>query len=233
MKRGTSQLKAKSSMKRTSISSEPKPAKGPKQVACRNRACRKRFVPSSPAIRHCSEDCGAVLALEYVAKLNAARAKAARAKATEDRKAHKKALDKYKTIPQLKAELQEVFNRFIRLRDYELPCICCGKWPNGGAALVGGQWDAAHWKGRGAADHLRYNEDNVNRALKDCNEFGHTDYRGGLVKKIGLARVEALECNQTVVKWTREWLEERKEHYARMCIDLRAKLVDKYGPGQY
>ena len=35
------------------------------------------------------------------------------------------------------------------------------------------------------------------------------------------------------MKWTREWLEERKAHYAKMCIELRAKLVEKYGPGQY
>lgn len=173
---------------------------------CAVKSCRTPFTPERPFITWCSPDCGAVVALALVEKKKVKEARA-------DRAETKRKLDGLKSIPHLKAELQTIFNEFIRLRDDELPCICCGKWPKGGEALSGGQWDAAHWKGRGAADHLRFNEDNVHKALKDCNEYGHTDYRGGLVKKIGVARVEALESDHALVKWTREWLEEKKVEY--------------------
>ena len=147
-------------------------------------------------------------------------------KARQERAETKAKLSEYETIPQLKARLQEVFNLFCRLRDdlAGYPCICCGKWPKGDASLTGGQWDACHWKGRGAHDHLRFNEDNVHRGLKDCNKYGHTDYRGGLVKRIGIDRVLALEADHAVVKWTREWLRERITHYQRLVREMKKEL---------
>jgi hypothetical protein len=183
---------------------------------CAVKSCRAPFTPDRPFIKWCSPECGAVVALTLVA---AKKAKAARA----DRAETKRKLDGFKSIPHLKAELQDIFNAFIRLRDDDRPCICCDKWPVGGAALSGGQWDAAHWKGRGAADHLRYNEDNVHKALKDCNKYGHTDYRAGLLRKIGRARVEALESDHELVKWTREWLEEKKVEYRAKIKQLKGK----------
>lgn len=203
-----------SSVDMTRARKEPKPPKGPRSRKC--AVCRAPFQPRD-AMRDkwCSVDCGAALALRLVA---AKKAKAARA----DRAATRVALAKFKPIPKLKAELQTIFNKFIRLRDAALPCICCGKWPKTDGGLTGGQWDAAHWRSRGSADHLRYNEDNVHRALKDCNEYGHTDYRGGLAAKIGLARVEALECDQALVKWTREWLESKKTEYRIKIKELQA-----------
>ena len=43
---------------------------------------------------------------------------------TEIRKERKR---KEPTLPQLKQRLQQVFNKFIRLRDYGKPCISCGR----------------------------------------------------------------------------------------------------------
>jgi hypothetical protein len=213
-------LSRSTGLKRTGFTrSERKEASAVKklrQKKCAVKTCRAPFTPERPFIKWCSPECGAVVAVALVA---IRKAKAARA----DRAETKKKLEAFKSIPHLKAELQTIFNEYIRLRDDELPCICCDKWPKGGAALCGGQWDAAHWKGRGAADHLRFNEDNVHKALKDCNEFGHTDYRGGLVRKIGLARVEALESDHALVKWTREWLEEKKTEYRAKIKQLKGK----------
>jgi hypothetical protein len=133
-----------------------------------------------------------------------------------------------KTIPQLKAELQKIFNLCMRLED-ELSgngCICCGKFPITSALIqLGGAWDACHFRSRGSADHLRYNEDNVWRGLKDCNIWGHTDYRGGLIKRIGIKRVESLESNQISIKWTRDWLIGQKIIYAARVLNLKNKIT--------
>lgn len=216
-----SALARKTPMVRTAFNSEPKPAPGPKMKKCALRSCRAPFLYDPKDARRvwCSDDCGAALALDLAAK---AKAKAQR----KDRVETKKKLAEYETIPQLKARLQTVFNLFIRLRD-ELagyPCICCGKWPKGDASLRGGQWDACHWKGRGAHDHLRFNEDNVHRGLKDCNKFGHHDYRGGLLNRIGLDRVLALESDHAVIKWTRDFLLEKIDYYQRKVRELKKEL---------
>ena len=105
---------------------------------CAVKGCRAEFMPDRPFVRWCSPECGVVVAIGLAA---ARKAKAARAERAET----KRKLDGFKSIPQLKAELQDIFNLFIRLRDADLGCICCGKWPKGGEALSGGQWDAAHW----------------------------------------------------------------------------------------
>ena len=221
MKRGTSQLArtgilSASSFQRTKAV-EPKPPKGPRKTRC--KVCKSQFLPPAPWIKYCSPDCGAELGMMLLAK---AKAK----KARQERAETKAKLAEYETIPQLKSRLQEVFNLYCRLRDdlAGYPCICCGKWPKGDASLTGGQWDACHWKGRGAHDHLRFNEDNVHRGLKDCNKYGHTDYRGGLVKRIGIDRVLALEAEHAVVKWTREWLREKIDHYKRQVRELKEQL---------
>lgn len=210
-------LVRKTPLIRTAFKAEPKPAKGPKLKAC--RVCKSKFEPRTPLAVACSVVC----AVEHGRKVTALQ----KAKQQRQERAETKAkLAEYETIPQLKARLQAVFNLYCRLRD-ELagyPCICCGKWPKGDASLTGGQWDACHWKGRGTHDHLRFNEDNVHRGLKDCNKYGHTDYRGGLVKRIGIDRVLALEADHAVVKWTREWLLERISHYQRRVREMKKEL---------
>lgn len=162
----------------------------------------------------CGANCAEVHGVAVAAKQKAK-------KERQERAETKAKLAEYETIPQLKARLQGVFNLFIRLRDSEYPCICCGKWPKSEDSLTGGQWDACHWKGRGAHDHLRFNEDNVHRGLKDCNKYGHTDYRGGLIRRIGLERVLALESDVALVKWGRDWLRERISYYQRCVRDLK------------
>lgn len=196
-----------------SFNAESKPARAPKQKTC--KACREKFTPERPGAQVCSVACS----IQYTQDV---KAKKERKAARAQRSADKLALDQYKTIPQLIAELQIIFNEFIRLRDDKDPCICCGKWPKTSGALTGGQWDAAHWRSRGSAGHLRFNEDNVHKALKDCNKYGHTDYRGGLIAKIGLERTEAVQYDETLVKWTREWLEAKKVEYRAKIKELQA-----------
>jgi hypothetical protein len=126
-----------------------------------------------------------------------------------------------KTIPTLKKEAQHAFNAYIRARDQLRPCICCGK--NLGSGEVGGHFDAGHYRSTGSADHLRFHEDNCHAQRKQCNRHGAgraVDYRIGLINRIGLERVEALEADNTSIKWTRELLIQIKATFKQKLKEL-------------
>ena len=125
-----------------------------------------------------------------------------------------------KTLPVLKAEAQQAFNAFIRARDAGKPCICCGLPLSAGE--VGGAFDCGHYRSVGSAPHLRYDERNAHAQRKQCNRWGAgraVDYRLGLIERIGIAAVEALESDNAPHKWTREGLIEVRDTY-------RAKLKE-------
>lgn len=137
---------------------------------------------------------------------------------TEERQQTKKRKQALKTIPDLIKEAQTAFNAYIRKRDENQPCICCGQ-PLG-TNEVGGAYDCGHYRSTGSASHLRFHEDNAHAQRKVCNRYGAgraVDYRIGLIARIGLAAVEALESSNTPHKWTREELEAIRDKY-------RAKL---------
>lgn len=147
--------------------------------------------------------------------------KKARAEAKVQRVEIKRRKEAIKTIPQLIKEAQVEFNAYIRLRDMGKPCICCGAPLNAGS--VGGAFDAGHYRSTGSASHLRFNEDNVHGQTKKCNRWGAgraVDYRIGLIQRIGLSRVEALEANNTPHKWTREELIEIRDTYRQKRKEL-------------
>lgn len=160
------------------------------------RACRAEFVPRNSLQRVCSAAC----AMAHVQATNERRA--AEAKRAE-RKADKAKRDKLKTRSDWIKEAQAAFNAWVRLRDAGLPCICCGVPMGDGKP--GGAVDAGHYRSTGSAPHLRFAEDNCHAQRKVCNRFGAgraVDYRLGLIERIGLERVEALEADQTPRKWT-------------------------------
>jgi hypothetical protein len=162
----------------------------------------------------CSVGCAIVLSKD---KLRAE----ATAKAKAERKADRAKLESMKTIPQLKAEAQQAFNAFIRERDKQagFPCISSGKPLN----WNGNDVDAGHYRSTGSADHLRFNEDNCHAQSKQENRYragSAVDYRIGLIKRIGLARVEALEADNAVIKWTRGGLIAIKKRYQAKLKEL-------------
>lgn len=127
-----------------------------------------------------------------------------------------------KTIPDLIKEAQIAFNAYIRGRDQDKPCICCGR-PLGDGD-VGGAFDCGHYRSTGSASHLRFNEQNAHAQRKACNRWGSgraVDYRIGLVARIGAAAVEALEADNTVRKWTREELIAIKTKYVQKLKELK------------
>lgn len=161
--------------------------------------CEKPFVPVRPLQAVCSPRCAA---------------KKVKADKAQDRAKIRTRKEAIKTIPQLIKEAQFEFNAYIRARDKGKFCICCSQ-PLGLEA-VGGGFDAGHYRSVGSASHLRFNEDNVHGQRKVCNRWGAgraVDYRVGLIARIGLPGVEALECNNTAHKWTADELRAIKAEF--------------------
>lgn len=183
--------------------------------------CRAPYVKRSMTHKACGPECAAIVAQR---KREKEQRKVAAAQRVQTR-AQKEAL---KSIGELKAEAQTAFNAYIRFRDRNQPCICCGMLAKN-ESLTGGAWDAAHYRSRGSADHLRYDENNVHRALKQCNTYGHADYRGGLIARIGLEAVEALEANQVSVKWTKDGLRAIRNTYKKKFKQLQQAAKEAAG----
>lgn len=194
---------------------EPKPAKGPKPKRC--RICKTEFLPRSPMAVVCGVQCS----LEHAKKVAALK----KAKQQRQERAQDKAkLDAMKTYPQLIAECQKAFNAVVRERDKDQPCICCGRMSTKVDGLYAHGWDCGHFRSTGSAPQLRFNFDNAHRQLVYCNRHGAgraVDYRLGLIKRIGLERVEALEADNTPAKWVHDDLRRMTKEFRAMLREMK------------
>lgn len=183
------------------------------------KVCRADFVRRSITQKVCDYLISPSCALEFAQTMTAKnKEKAAR----KDRAETKLKLKAFKTLPEYKKEAQIAFNAYVRARDKGKPCICCGL--DLGFYEVGGAFDCGHYRSVGSAPHLRYNEDNAHGQRKQCNRWGAgraVDYRIGLIKRIGLERVEALESNNEVVKYTIEDLKEIIKKYKAKLKEIQ------------
>jgi len=166
----------------------------------RCKTCREAYTPRSPMQTACSPVCA-------LTQAKAKRDTAEQKKAKEEKRRDREKKQSLKTRSDWIKETQIAFNRYCRLRDAGKPCICCGKPLE--ADAVGGGYDAGHYRSVGSSPQLRFHPDNCHGQRKVCNRYGAgraVDYRLGLIARIGLARVEALEANQEPAKWTIEEL---------------------------
>ena len=178
---------------------------------CKN--CRQGFKPAASFQVYCRAEACALAALKAVQE------KRKKAEAKE----HREKLQASKPRGYWVDRAQAAFNLFVRLRDAGQPCICCGKpfEPD----KPGGSVDAGHYLSRGSAPNLRFNEDNCHAQRKNCNRPGGTTreaFRAGVIARIGLARVEALEGPHPPAKWSIEELKAIRDHYtakARLLKD--------------
>jgi len=102
-------------------------------------------------------------------------------------KAQKKEYNENK-LPTRKRATKEACHRYIRLRDKDDSCICCGE-------PLGDDYHAGHWLESGNNPQVRYDEDNIHAQRLSCNVFKGGDsgeYKERLIAKIGIDRVNAL-----------------------------------------
>ena len=102
-------------------------------------------------------------------------------------------MKKQKTLGKLKKDAQDVFNKYIRMRDSEngyFKCISCG------IVKKVDQMNAGHFHAVGSCDVLRFDERNVNGECIACNM--HNDmhlfgYAENLIFKIGKVQFDYLQ----------------------------------------
>jgi hypothetical protein len=139
-----------------------------------------------------------------------------------ERRRDKARKEELQTIPDLIRIAQREFNAYIRERDRLAgwPCISSGLPLDWAANSV----DAGHYRSVGSASHLRFDERNCHAQSKRDNRYGAgraVDYRIGLIGRIGLDAVEALEAINEPHKWTREELRQIAATYRQKLKDLK------------
>lgn len=170
------------------------------------KGCGNKFEPARPLQVACSIPC----AITHTQA----------AKAHKEAKAHREAKVKAKTLTEWLNDAQDWVNRYIRLRDANEPCISCGTTnPNI-------QYAAGHYRTRKAASHLRFNHDNLHKQCNHrCNKqlSGNiAGYRPALIQKIGIERVEAIENDNSIKRWTIAEAKEVMAEHKRLIKELEA-----------
>ncbi|HHZ68861.1 MAG TPA: hypothetical protein EYN67_10945 [Flavobacteriales bacterium] len=91
-------------------------------------------------------------------------------------------------LPPRKTATKKACHEYIRYRDKDDCCICCGEPLQAG-------YHAGHWLESGANPKVRYDEDNIHGQNVSCNVFKGGDsgnYKENLIAKIGIDRVNRL-----------------------------------------
>lgn len=182
----------------------------------RCRHCGNSFQPISSMSKACSVPCAIALTERDKAK------KLAKAK-RDDRRSTKQAIDRLKTRSEHLGELQAVFNQWVRLRDFDQPCISCGRFHTG-------QWHAGHYQGVGREPAIRFEPDNCHRQCKPCNadlSGNLIKYRARLIDKIGLERVLWLEGPHEPLKITVAEIKELKAHYRAKVREMKKAITNE------
>jgi hypothetical protein len=172
------------------------------------QACRQPFAPRSAWAKACSPTCAAIVAQQK--------------REAEERKDIRVRKVAMKGLREWIADTQVAFNAFVRERDRLAghSCISSGKpldWS-------GNNVDAGHYRSRGSAPHLRFDERNCHAQSKQENRYASgnaTDYRIGLIARIGLSAVEELEADNTARKYTIDELKAIKALYVAKLKELR------------
>ena len=184
--------------------------KPPKPRKC--RFCKAGFVPARPMQIVCDWQCGRALIAKNKEKSDAKKAKAERAEIRVRK-------EKAKTRRQWINEAQTAINAWVRERDKAEPCISCGRHHDG-------QYHAGHYLSTGARPGLRFDADrNIWKQCQPCNTHlsgNLLNYRIGLIAKIGLDAVEALESDHTVKKWPIDELKAIRDEYRAKLKELKA-----------
>lgn len=135
-------------------------------------------------------------------------------------KAHRKDLregrERLKTKSDWLREAQSAFNKYIRIRDREWPCISCGR-------DHGGQYHAGHYRTAGSSPELRFSELNCHKQCAPCNNHKSgniVEYRINLISRIGVDALEWLEGPHEPKHYTIEEIKAIKAKYTKKAKEI-------------
>ena len=178
------------------------------------KVCGETYSPRSSFQKVCSPICA-------INHTQLAKAKKVQQEFNQETKRRRAAL---KSKTDWANEAQITFNRFIRERDHNKPCVSCGRG-RANDNLTGGYFHAGHYRTTAAAPNLRFNCWNVHKQCPNCNNHRSgsiTEYRIELVKRIGEKRVLTLEHSNDIVPREIEYYQRVKR-----IFNKRANLYKK------
>ena len=119
------------------------------------------------------------------------------------------------TTGKLLKKLQPIFNKYIRLRDIDKPCISCGEY------VEFDNTDSGHFFAKSGYSGLRFDEDNAHKECRYCNRYDESHligYTENLKARIGendynALKQKAKEYKENGIRWSRVELEELVEYY--------------------
>lgn len=175
---------------------EPKPIK---LKSC--KVCGTEFKPFKTTQKVCGWKCAAVEGKEVAKK-----------KEAKDWQKRKKTIkESLETRTQKINKTRIVFQKWVRLRDKDLPCISCG--------INYGKFDAGHYLKAELYTGLIFDENNIAKQCYQCNKplgGAQAEFRIGLVNRIGESGVKALEARKDALRtyqWSDYELEQIKNKY--------------------
>ena len=153
----------------------------------RCKSCRKQCEPFNSLNAFCDADC----AISYL-NGNTGRKLIEKVK----RKKFREKKKEVKGLSHWNRVTQTVVNKYVRLRDRNLPCISCGKWDHElKEAVRKGKCDAGHYKTVGSHPEIRFNTKNINKQCLNCNGFNSGNIAGqqkGIEARYGQERLDWL-----------------------------------------
>lgn len=158
-------------------------------MRCRN--CKEKFEPARFNMKYCLKDeCVRV----FVEEVKNKTWKKTKAKAKLD----------LMTLSDYLKLAQQVFNKFIRLRDKGQVCISCQKKPL--------KENAGHFFNANNHYNVRFDERNVHLQCEHCNTYlsgNLIEYQRNLIHKIGIESYHELEADaRKTRKFTKDELKE-------------------------
>jgi hypothetical protein len=195
--------------------------KKPRPKKC--KACGQSFQPWSSTAVCCSWEC----AHNHVV---AKRQKEEQQAEKEARKAIRVAKEAAKKPSKLKAEAWTAFSAYVRTRDEGKRCISCE------TILVkrgapGGDYDAGHFRAKGGAKHLEFDERNVHGQCKYCNRRlggNYANQEPELIRRIGMEAFLALKADNEPRRLRAEDYRAIKAHYTAKRRELIAARQTEY-----
>ena len=175
--------------------------------------CKKKFIQKTFNLRYCceTEECLEACAKYVLEKRKSAIQRQTKKRENSDLKEQK---DKLKTLSQYESEAKKEFQKYIRFRDKDLPCISCGTKK----AL----FDGGHFRKAEIYLGLIFDERNVHKQCRKCNRYlggNEGEYRVGLVNRFGEDFVKQLENDSIRLrnyKYSKQQLIDIKEHYKEL-----------------
>ena len=173
-------------------------------MKCKN--CKEKFEPIRFNMKYClNDECVRV----WVESEKAKTWKKTKAKAKLD----------LMTLSDYLKLTQQIFNKYIRLRDKHELCISCKKPPK--------KQNAGHYFSSGGHSNVRFDEDNVHLQCEHCNTFlsgNLLNYQIEIEKRIGAEKLIELQAKAHVVKkWSIDELKEIMVIYKKKIKELENK----------